>query len=230
VHNKRYFFASVVMVLILLGLLGIIIIMIAPRLFTSPPTSEQSASSSPLTPDEMLVGYEIPEFTLTDQDGNPTDQSILDGELTILTFIFTNCPFACPGMTGEMLKLQNDLEGTGVRFLSVTVDPANDTPEVLRAYGERNGIDFERWSLLTGPFEDVRSVVRDSLNFHVGEDASRQIELADGSTMNNVSHPSHLILIGPEREVLGIYQYHEADRMMALRTRARAAARALGPG
>ncbi|MEQ8845018.1 MAG: SCO family protein [Phycisphaerales bacterium] len=186
------------------------------------------AASEPLKPDEMLVGYQIPEFALTDQDGRPVEQSILDGELTILTFIFTNCPFACPGMTGEMLKLQENLKGTGVRFLSISVDPANDTPEVLKAYGERNGIDFARWSLLTGPFEDVRSIVRDSLNFFVGEDTSRQITLADGSSMNNLSHPSHLILVGPEREVLGIYLYYEPERMVALRTRARAAARELG--
>lgn len=186
--------------------------------------------TDPLQPDEMLVGYVIPEFALTDQEGRLADESILDGELTVLTFIFTNCPFACPGMTAEMLKLQDNLEGTGVRFLSITVDPTNDTPEVLKAYGERNGVDFERWNLLTGPFEDVRSIVRDSLNFFVGEDTTRQIELADGSTMNNVSHPSHLILVGPERQVLGIYLYYEADRMIDLRTRARAAARVMQAG
>ena len=223
--QKKLGLAIVVVGIIFLGLVGTLLMM-APRVVTDAEMVE--VAGDPLQPDEMLVGYSIPEFALTDQDGRPVDQSILDGELTILTFIFTNCPFACPGMTGEMIKLQGTLEGTGVRFLSISVDPANDTPEVLRAYGERNGVDFSRWSLLTGPFEQVRSIVRDSLNFHVGEDSSRQVTLEDGSTMNNVSHPSHLILVGPDREVLGIYLYYEAEAMTALKTRARAAARELG--
>ncbi|MEO1277706.1 MAG: SCO family protein [Planctomycetota bacterium] len=223
----------ILMILVGLILMSLLTTMYFLRPVAGPPAATGSADavpSDPLQSDQLLVGYEIPEFALTDQEGRPVDQSILDGELTVLTFMFTNCPFACPGMTAEMLKLQSDMEGTGLRFLSVTVDPANDSPEVLKAYGERNGMDFERWSLLTGPFEDVRSIVRDSLNFFVGEDTTRQIELADGSTMNNVSHPSHLILIGPDRQVLGIYLYYEADRMIDIRTRVRAAAQAMRAG
>ncbi len=223
--QKKLFMAIVVVALIFLGLVGTLLMMMPQQ---TTPAAIVEAGKNPLQPDEMLVGYTVPQFALIDQDGRPVDQSILDGELTILDFIFTNCPFACPGMTGEMLQLQDVLDGTGVRFLSISVDPENDTPEVLRAYGERNGIDFTSWSLLTGPFEQVRSIVRGSLNFHVGEDTSRQIQLADGTSMNNVSHPSHLILVGPEREVLGIYLYYEPEAMAALRTRARAGARELG--
>ena len=223
--QKLLFMAIVVVALIFMGLVGTLVMM-APTAVTDAEFVEPSGG--PLVPDEMLVGYVVPEFSLTDQDGLGVSHAILDGELTVLTFMFTNCPFACPGMTGEMLKLQENLKGTGVRFLSISVDPDNDTPEVLRAYGERNGVDFSRWKLLTGPFADVRGIVRDSLNFHVGEDTTRQVTLADGSTMNNVSHPPHLILVGPEREVLGIYRYDDAQLMVDLRTRARAAARELG--
>lgn len=222
--QKKQFMAVVILMLLVLGALGTLI-MILPTLFTS--ARMVDGSQDPLLPDEMLVGYAIPEFQLTDQDGRPVDQSILDGKITVLDFIFTNCPFACPGMTAEMLKLQSALEGTGVRFLSISVDPVNDTPEVLRAYGDSRGVDFERWSMLVGPFEDVRAIVRDSLNFHVGEDTSREVVLEDGGRMANISHPSHLILVGPERQVLGIYMFSDPDKMVALRGRARAAASAL---
>ncbi|GIW73610.1 MAG: SCO1 protein [Phycisphaerales bacterium] len=181
----------------------------------------------PLKPDPMLEGYAIPPFELVDQDGQPVDQTILEGQVTILAFIFTNCPFACPGMTGQMLRLQDALQGTGVRFLSISVDPANDTPPVLREYAQRNGMDTTRWRLLTGPFEQVRTIVRDSLNFHVGQDPSRQITMPDGRVMDNISHPSHLILVGPNREVLGIYLYYEPERMAELERRAKAAWRAV---
>ncbi len=216
--------AIVVVALVFLGLVGTLIMM-KPRLATQAEMVEPAGD--PLQPDEMLVGYSIPEFELTDQDGRPVDQSILDGEITVLDFIFTNCPFACPGMTAEMLGLQSALKGTGVRFLSISVDPINDTSEVLREYGDSRGVDFERWSMLVGPFEQVRSIVRDSLNFHVGEDTSRQVVLEDGGTMANISHPSHLILVGPERQILGIFMYTDEEKMVELRSRARAAARAI---
>jgi len=222
--QKKQFVVIMVLMLLALGVLGVLIVTL-PLLLK--PAEGVEARQDPLQPDEMLVGYSIPEFELTNQDGLPVDQSILDGQITVLDFIFTNCPFACPGMTAEMLRLQNALEGTGVRFLSISVDPINDTPEVLREYGDSRGVDFERWSMLVGPFEDVRSIVRDSLNFHVGEDTSREVVLPDGGTMANVSHPSHLILVGPEREVLGIYMYSDPEKMTALRGRARAAADAV---
>lgn len=225
--QKKLFMAIVVVALICLGLVGALFMML-PRAVTDAEMVE--AGGDPLQPDEMLVGYSIPRFELTDQHGRPVDESILEGEVTILAFIFTNCPFACPGMTAQMLEHQAQLAGTGVRFLSISVDPDNDTPGVLREYGQSRGADFERWSFLTGPFERVRSIVRDSLNFHVGEDTSRQVTLEDGSTMNNVSHPSHLILVGPDRQVLGIYLYYEPDAMLELRARARAAARIVNAG
>jgi protein SCO1/2 len=224
VSTRKLFMAIVVVAVVFLGLVGTLLMM-KPRLVTQAELVEPA--SDPLQPDEMLVGYSIPKFELVDQDGRSVDQSILDGEITVLDFIFTNCPFACPGMTAEMLGLQSALEGTGVRFLSISVDPINDTPEVLREYGDRRGVDFERWSMLVGPFEDVRSIVRDSLNFHVGEDTGREVKLEDGGTMANISHPSHLILVGPERQVLGIYQYTDQEKMAELRSRARAAAKAL---
>lgn len=211
--------------LVLAGLLTTLVFL-APATPKGPGTPAPSAAD-PLAPDEMLVGYAVPEFQLTDHDGLPVDQSILDGRVTILAFMFTHCPFACPGMTGQMLTLQNALAGSRVRFLNISVDPDHDTPEVLRAYGERAGADFSRWRYLTGPAEVTRSIVRDSLNFHVGLDESRSIPLAQGTSMANINHPSHLILVGPDRRLLGIYLYSDAEAMAALRARAFAADRAL---
>lgn len=215
--------------LIFLGLVSTLAAMVLQRgnPNAANPSLADTGPSDPLQPDEMLVGYVVPQFQLTDHDGRPVDHTILEGRVTILAFMFTNCPFACPGMTGQMLTLQSALAGTGVRFLSISVDPDNDTPEVLRAYGERSGVDFARWRYLTGPAEVTRSIVRDSLNFHVGVDESRSIELPGGQSMDNIHHPSHLILVGPDRHLLGIYLYSDAQAMAALRSRAFAADRAL---
>ncbi|MEO1007221.1 MAG: SCO family protein [Planctomycetota bacterium] len=211
--------------LIAIALVAVVLVALIAMLVTWPASGPAAAPVAELGPLEPEVpGYVVPEFAMVDQDGQPTDQSVLEGEVTVLAFIFTNCPFACPGMTGQMIGLQQRLDGTGVRLLSISVDPANDTPEVLRAYADRVGADRANWRFLTGDFEVVQGVVRDGLDFEIGLDETRMISLPSGGQIANVRHPEHLILVGPDREVLGIYHYTDAERMRVLASRARRAA------
>src|SRR5699024_12643538 len=77
-------------------------------------------------------------------------------------FIFTNCTTVCSPMTSNMTKIQAQLEDEGVdnvNFLSFSVDPDNDTPEVLKEYGEEHDADFDSWTFLTGyEFEDIEKI------------------------------------------------------------------------
>ncbi|RMD60715.1 MAG: SCO family protein, partial [Planctomycetota bacterium] len=67
------------------------------------PSTGRSATPGPLDPDPGLEGLRIPDFQLVDQDGNEVDAAaLLDGKVTIVDFIFTNCPFICPPMTRNM--------------------------------------------------------------------------------------------------------------------------------
>lgn len=173
-----------------------------------------------LTPDEGLEGLVIPEFSLIDQSGQPLDHSVFDGRVTILDFSFTNCPFVCPGMTAAMISLQSDLVGTGVRFASISVDPAHDTPEVLRAHCEELGVDSTRWAWMTGDEKEIRKIVAESLKFEIQDDPSKTITLKDGSQMSNIMHPSRLFLIGPDRKLLSLYAFNDLQAMEALKARA----------
>lgn len=193
--------------------------------FTGGPVSTTNAS--PLGHDEGLEGLVIPPFRLLDQHGKPVDQSVFDGRVTILDFSFTNCPFVCPGMTAAMLSLQSQLLGTGVRFASISVDPVNDTPETIKAHADKMGVDHERWAWMTGEESEIRKIVSESLKFEVQDDPSRPITLADGSTMNNIMHPSRLFLIGPDRQVLALYAFNDNTSLDALKQRAIAGARML---
>lgn len=180
-----------------------------------------------IQPDPSVAGLRIPEFALTDQSGQPRTHEMLDGRVTILDFIFTNCPFACPMMTGAMVELSAGLEGTPVRQLSISVDPERDTPEKLRQYAANNDADPDRWTFLTGDAAEVERIVRDGLQFAIGPDESRPVVLPDGSTMSNIIHPTRLILVGPDRRVLGMYDPNRDEDMRALEAKARAAAKAL---
>src|SRR5215208_2688366 len=94
-----------------------------------------------------------PALTLTRQDGAPLSLIDLRGKVVLLTFIYTSCTDTCPLLTGKLASLQERLGpdfGSHVHFLSITVDPERDTPDVLRAYGQRFRADPAGWAFLTG--------------------------------------------------------------------------------
>lgn len=105
-----------------------------------------------------------PAFTLTDQLGRPVRADELRGAVVVVNFIYTSCHDTCPLLSVRMQALQERLRQEGllgkrVQLLSVTVDPAHDTPAVLRPYAERHGADPAVWRFLTGPEERVIPVI-----------------------------------------------------------------------
>jgi len=80
-----------------------------------------------------------PVFTLTSQDGAPVALADLRGKVVAVTFIYTECPDICPLLTQKMVQVQNELGakfGAKVAFVSISLDPEHDTPEVLKDYAQ----------------------------------------------------------------------------------------------
>ncbi|MFW9998393.1 MAG: SCO family protein [Candidatus Odinarchaeota archaeon] len=121
----------------------------------------------PLTIKQPLpIVSDAPDFTLTNQDGETVSLSQLEGKVVLINFMYTSCEDAefCPLMTSHLKLIGNDLGdklGTEVMFLSVTLDPMHDTPEVMRNYGELHGVDFTGWQFLTGNMDTVQKVLGD---------------------------------------------------------------------
>lgn len=180
-----------------------------------------------LRPDPGWEATRFPDFLLVDQDGRPVDQSVLDGHITIVDFIFTSCPLQCPAMTGGLWTLGEELKTTGVRFLSMSIDPERDTPERLKKYASDYSADPSQWRFLTGEKDSVRRIVRDSLRYEVSDNPDSIVPLADGSTMQNIVHPPHYILVGPDRAVLGTFYYQDPAALDRLRERVRTIAATL---
>jgi protein SCO1/2 len=104
-----------------------------------------------------------PEFTLTDQDGKRVALKDLRGKVLAITFIFASCADTCPLLTATMAGLQDRLGaafGPRVHFISITVDPERDTPEVLKRYAEAHRANPAGWSFLTGTQVEIREVAR----------------------------------------------------------------------
>jgi len=103
-----------------------------------------------------------PLFRLTDQDGRSLALEDLRGKAILLDFIFTHCTGPCPVLTGLQVDVQRALtpqQRAKTHFVSISLDPERDTPEVLRAYAIKRGADLESWSFLTGKPEEIAAVL-----------------------------------------------------------------------
>lgn len=125
-----------------------------------PPPVESSIAAPAILLPEM---GQLSNFTLTDQNGNAFASDRMRDRIWVVDFIYTTCQAACPRMSREMTKVQEAMkDDPGVRLLSISVDPQHDTPQVLKAFGERYRADFTRWSFLTGKADLIRKLQREA--------------------------------------------------------------------
>src|SRR6516165_9673713 len=104
-----------------------------------------------------------PEFTLTSQDGTQVALADLRGKVVAVTFIYTLCTNTCPVLTPMMSFVQDQLGadfGVKIAFVSITVDPERDTPEVLKEYAQAFGANLSGWAFLTGAPDAIHEVTR----------------------------------------------------------------------
>lgn len=117
--------------------------------------------------DQVPVIAELPAPSLVDQDGQVFDHKAMEGRLWVIAFVFTHCRATCPRLMAQMKKLQARVSNVrSAHFLSVSVDPRNDTPQVIKAYMSENGLDETNWRFVTGDENAVQDFVVDG--FKVG--------------------------------------------------------------
>lgn len=106
-------------------------------------------------------------YSLVDQYNNPKNfPSITKNKISIVGYIFTNCPDICPLTTNNMRLIQEELNKQkidNVEFVTISFDPLQDSPEVLRKFAEIRNLDLTNWTFLTG-----EKFVVDSLMKRVG--------------------------------------------------------------
>jgi protein SCO1 len=159
-----------------------------------------------------------PTFRLTDQLGRPVSSDDLAGKVVLVDFIYTSCTDICPLLSEQMRTIQDqlraaDLLGSQAQLVSFTVDPARDTPEVLRAYAERYRADPAVWRFVSGPEADVIAVIEQG--FHVGVQTIPLLPLTAGddpaSNRYEVIHSGRLVLIDREGRVRAYYDTRDVD-------------------
>lgn len=161
---------------------------------------------------ELPVYGTVPDFAYVNQDGQPFNQSDLEGKVTVLEFFFTSCQGPCPVMNMRMSELYKQYQGTdAVQFVSISVDPARDSLSALKAYSHRYGVTDHRWNFLRGSLQDVENL---SVNgFNLGGNFP-------------TGHSTRFVLIDGKGQIRGYYRSLDQASLEVLEDHIRLLARA----
>ncbi|HLM60638.1 MAG TPA: SCO family protein [Pyrinomonadaceae bacterium] len=165
----------------------------------------------PVREDVAQIGNEVPDFTLTDQDGKRVSLKDYRGKALAITFIYSRCPIPtfCILMSKNFSDLANQLNGNGelkdkIRLLSVSFDPQTDTPAKLKEYGQGYlgkdaKPDFTVWQLATGTDKEIKAVADFfGLRYEVDENDKTQF-----------NHSLRTVVVTPEGKVQKVFAGNE---------------------
>ena len=146
----------------------------------------------PKEENELPIIGQIPSFDLIDQNGESFTLESVKGSVWLADFIFTTCAGPCPIMTERMSTVQHDLiDIDKLKFVSFTVNPDYDTPEVLKKYAKRYDADISTWSFVTGKYEQIQELIANG--FKMGDEEEI------------VFHSSRFALVDHEGNLRGYY-------------------------
>lgn len=141
---------------------------------------------------EETVGRSLKNYRLVDQDGQFWAFNGFRGDAVLLMFMYTECPGPCVMITQsvkEVLDALDENAADDVMTISMTIDPENDKPGVLKEFGREFTDSFERWKFVMADEKTMAQMVED-LGFRYEK------------TSNGMEHMNRLTLIGPEGKVV----------------------------
>lgn len=153
--------------------------------------------------DRLPVYDSIPAFTAVDSHNFTFTRESLKNKVWIVDFIYTFCPAECPMMSARMKTVAAQLKDTpDIRILSVSVDPARDTPPVLQSFAERYGGGNAQWRFLAATPETVHLLAFET--FHVGD------------VLGKLEHSTKFALVDKSGRIRGYYSSLNRDDLTKL--------------
>jgi len=121
---------------------------------------------------KLLTIGKAPKFELTNQDNVKVSNETYKGKVYVLEFFFTTCPSICPKMNMSMLEIEKTFFGNpNFGIVSITIDPAHDTPQVLKDHAKLLGVKSSTWNFLTGDKTAIMDLSNKGFNLYAGENA-----------------------------------------------------------
>jgi len=192
------------LVMIWIGILGVTAASYGGWLAYRNLNSDRSASRAPEVSRRAMrdafAQRDPLKFELTDQSGRPFTAESMRGKVWVVSFFFTSCPGPCFRQNQALAELQKQLPDPEIQFVSITCDPATDTPERLKTYAERLDADPERWLFLTGDLENIKKLAREQF-----------LQAIDQGT-----HSERALVIGRDGKILDFFETLNADDMQRM--------------
>jgi protein SCO1/2 len=165
------------------------------------------SSGNSENPHFLAIGDTVPDIPLINQDGKTLKFGQFKGKAVLFTFIYTRCPFPkfCPLLSTEFAEIHRELsanpeEMEKTHLVSITLDPANDTPSVLREYGltylKGDPSGFRHWDFVSTTPADLKKLAGAFGVAYFGED-------------NLISHSMNTILLAPDGTVATMWPENE---------------------
>jgi protein SCO1/2 len=162
------------------------------------------------------VWHKVANISLVNQLGDTISLDQLKGKVVVIDFFFTHCASICPILTRNMRHLQNSMklwdvnmpdDTPFVHFLSLTVDPAHDSPQVLKRYADRYGVNSDLWWMLTGPKKTIYDFALNELKLGLQDSVSVD---------SNFVHTDYVALLDKDRVIRGYYHGTDTTAMARL--------------
>lgn len=134
----------------------------------------------------------IPSLELLDQDGKTIKESLFQGKITFVAFIFTSCNGFCPFLIQGLKKVETALKSySNIQYVAFSVDPEQDTPSRLKTYAKKFNLAVNKnWKLLTGNHDTIYSLAKDTF-------ASQAFKKTTPGP-RNFAHSEHFYVIDPQ--------------------------------
>lgn len=150
-------------------------------------------------------GLEVGAFEFLERSGRPLSERDLKGKVWVGSLIFTRCTTSCIPMCAEMYQLQEDFkDDPDFRIVTTTVDPANDTAEVLEKFAKSYDADPDRWFFLTGTAEDIRKFAVEGLRIPWNAD-------------DPIVHSVDFVLVDRTGRIRDYFRQTQPDQMKRMR-------------
>ncbi|WP_418637087.1 SCO family protein [Winogradskyella sp.] len=139
--------------------------------------------------------YSIKHSNFKDQDGLHVSAETIQNKIIVANFFFTRCPSICPPMRTELIKVAEEfITNDAVLLISHTIDPKNDTIEVLKNYSEATAIPNHKWLFVTSSEENTKHLAAQFMtNFKPNEDGT------------DFYHSSYIALLDHNQNIRGFY-------------------------
>ncbi|MFA3783444.1 SCO family protein [Melioribacteraceae bacterium 4301-Me] len=155
----------------------------------------------------VIDSWDDNSYNLVSQNNQPVKfPDILKGKISVVGYIYTNCPSICPLTTNNMRLIQKKVKEDGidnVEFITISFDPENDTPAALRDYARLRKLNLSNWIFLTGSKSTIDSLIKEVGVFAIKSDST---VLQNGKKIYNFVHTDRISLVDKNGRIRKNYQ------------------------